>query len=149
MLGYSAAKGYDASLLEELSHYPANEDIVALVESHPALNNNRLCLVHDALCACLADGALADGEWKTVLKMAAKLDVAETEVIAIRDAIAAETRVRADRRRGIRGVDPAVPARARKTIRDVTDGGEFPGSRSGRPPSVPWICAITGGGVPC
>lgn len=91
VLGYSAAKGYDASLLEELSHYPANEDIVAVVESHPALNNNRLCLVHDALCACLADGALADSEWKTVLRMAAKLGVAEAEVIAIRDAIAAET----------------------------------------------------------
>ncbi|MDC0679577.1 hypothetical protein [Sorangium atrum] len=94
VLGYSAAKGYDASLVEELKHYPANEDIVALVTSHPALNSNRLCLVHDALCACLADGELTDGEWKTVLRMAAKLDVAEDQVIAIRDAIAAETNAR-------------------------------------------------------
>ncbi|NML52455.1 hypothetical protein HHL19_18555 [Streptomyces sp. R302] len=82
VLGYIAVlAGGNQDLLRELAEYPADEDVVALLESSQVLTRvARVPLVFDALRACDADGVIAPGELEQIKRLAAALGIAEETV---------------------------------------------------------------------
>lgn len=90
VLGAAAVRGFPPAVLEDLRTYAGTDDVAEIVRSSPTVARACRALIFDALCACEADGVLADGEWDSIVKMAAALDVPEAVVKQIHEARVAE-----------------------------------------------------------
>ncbi|MFJ5228385.1 hypothetical protein ACIQBJ_00670 [Kitasatospora sp. NPDC088391] len=99
VLGYiGTLTGGDRGLLRELAAYPADEDVVALVEGSAVLSRvARVPLVFDALRACDADGVIAPGEIEQIKRLAAALGIPEETVDRLQEAHHREKAARAAR----------------------------------------------------
>ena len=90
VLGAATVRGFPLAVIEDLKTYMGTDDVAEIVRSSPTVARASRALIYDALCACDADGVLAEGEWASIVKMAAALDVPESIVKQIHDARAAE-----------------------------------------------------------
>ena len=93
-IGHAAAFGAPDSLLDELKTYKADEDIEQVISATPASSASRRFLVYDSIRACSADGGYSDRERAMVIRMAAKLGLAEDLVRQIEEVCLEEARLR-------------------------------------------------------
>ena len=86
VLGYCAANGGGAQLVEELAAYPADDDIRELITGQtPVAYASRRTLVYDALRASDADGVLDPRELAAIKRAATELEVPEDVVDRLYD----------------------------------------------------------------
>jgi hypothetical protein len=96
VVGYSAAMGGSAELVEEMRTYEGDDDLASLVSMEPSVDASRGALVFDAIRASDADGELAPGELETIREMAGLLGVPEV-VDPLYDLYKQESDIRAKR----------------------------------------------------
>lgn len=96
VIGYSVAMGADPALVEELSTYAADDDVVAIISRARVADKDRGACIFDAMRACAADGELAPAELESIRKMANRLGVGDL-VDRLYELHQQEERVRAER----------------------------------------------------
>lgn len=85
VLGYCAALGGDASLVDELTTYTADDDLEGMISQASVANVGRGAMVFDAIRACDADGELAPGEMAAIKQAASALGLPEETVDRLRE----------------------------------------------------------------
>ena len=84
VIGYGAACGAHQATVEALEAYPADEDVVEILERNmPIANTWGRVAVFDAIRASGADGEYNDDERAAVRREAARLGISEEVVVAL------------------------------------------------------------------
>ncbi|WP_280265757.1 hypothetical protein [Nocardia wallacei] len=96
VIGYTVAMGADPALVDELSTYQADDDIVQTISTARVADAARGACVFDAIRACAADGDLAPAELDRIRTMAGELGVGDL-VDRLYDLYRQEERIRAER----------------------------------------------------
>jgi len=91
VINFAAALNAPEGLLEELTSYPADEDVFALAASSGPVAQSPRAVLYNAIFACAADGAYSPKEQDLVRRLGAKFGISE-EVVSQIEAIYWESR---------------------------------------------------------
>jgi len=85
VIGRAAASGAPDFVLQELTDYPATEDITTVISTTSVVNKCRRATIYFAIKAAASDGEYGEGEKATVRKMARSMDISEDIVKELED----------------------------------------------------------------
>lgn len=91
VINFAAALNAPDGLLEELTSYPADEDVFALAASSGPVAQSPRAVLYNAIFACAADGVYSPKEQELIRRLGAQLGVTE-EVVSQIEAIYWESR---------------------------------------------------------
>ncbi len=85
VIGRAAVSGAPDTVLQELTNYPAAEDITTVISTTSVVNKCRRATIYFAIKAAASDGEYGEGEKATVRKMAKSMDISEDVVQGLED----------------------------------------------------------------